>query len=265
MKLGAHSVGIAALKDYHFYSHGGRAERYGQTIDVRHRYAVVFTVEMDPEMIDGAPFAPVVMESARQYLGSGAIAVQVAGIIRRLGSEARAHLDGNYLVVCPLVARDAGLGEIGRMGLLITPAAGPRVRIAAVTTDLPLVPDRPTRDGTVVDFCEACRKCARCCPAKAIPTGRRETIDGALRWKIDAEACFTYWCAVGTDCGVCVRVCPYSHRDNAFHRAVRAGVRRSFLFRRLAVPLDDVFLGVCSPRRAASSDIIPRRKGSIVG
>jgi len=243
LALGAHSAGIAALRDYHFYSHGGRADRYGRVVDVRHPFAVAFTVEMDPEMIDEAPFAPVVMESARQYVKAWAIAVQLAETIRRRGAQARAHIDGNYLVVCPLVARDAGLGEIGRMGLLMTPQAGPRVRIAVVTTDWPLVADRPTRDGTVIDFCRACRKCADACPARAIPRGNRSSVDGALRWRIDAEACFTYWCAAGTDCGVCIKVCPFSHRNNFLHRVIRSGVRKSFLFRRLTVPLDGLFYG----------------------
>lgn len=242
-KLGAFSAGVAGLKDYHFYTHGGRGERYGQEVIPRHTYGVAVTVEMDPEMIDAAPFAPVIMESARQYLRSGAVAVQLAETIRRLGYSARAHIDGNYEVVCPLLARDAGLGEVGRMGLLMTPAAGPRVRVAVVTTDWPLVADRPTRDGTVVDFCRICRKCADHCPARAIPWGDREDVEGPLRWRVDAQACFSYWCAIGTDCGLCVRVCPYSRRDNFFHRAVRAGVKRSFLFRRLAVLLDDVFYG----------------------
>ena len=85
------------------------------------------------------------MESARRYLDSGAIAVQLALFLKGIGYRARAHIDGNYRVVCPLVARDAGLGEIGRMGILMTPALGPRVRIAVVTTDFPLVPDRPAR------------------------------------------------------------------------------------------------------------------------
>jgi ferredoxin len=243
LKLGAHSVGLAALKDYHFYSWGGRAERYGRAIERRHPFAVVITVKMDPEMVDGAPFAPIVMESARQYLKSGEIAVQIAETIRNLGAQARAHIDANYQVVCPLLARDAGLGEIGRMGLLITPDEGPRVRIAVVTTDLALVPDAPTRDGTVIDFCETCRKCADCCPARAIPSGGRETLNGTRRWRIDSESCFSYWCAVGTDCGVCLRVCPYSHRPNILHRAVRSGIRRSLLFRRLAIKLDDIFYG----------------------
>ena len=46
--------------------------------------------------------------------------VQLGYLIRSLAYPARTHIDGNYRVIAPLVARDAGLGEIGRMGLLMT-------------------------------------------------------------------------------------------------------------------------------------------------
>ncbi len=54
------------------------------------------------------------------------------------------RFDAHFRVVCPLVARDAGLGEIGRMGLLMTPELGPRVCIGVVTTDAPLVASPPS-------------------------------------------------------------------------------------------------------------------------
>ncbi len=77
------------------------------------------------------------MESAHQYVEAARTAIQLAAFIRNLGYDARAHIDGNYQVIAPLVARDAGLGEIGRMSLLITPKHGPRVRLAVVTTNMP--------------------------------------------------------------------------------------------------------------------------------
>ena len=42
-----------------------------------------------------------------------------------------------------LIYRKAGLGEYGRLGLLITPEFGPRVRIGKIFTDLPLSHDEP--------------------------------------------------------------------------------------------------------------------------
>lgn len=246
-KLGAVDCGVTPLQDYHVYSIKGRGPGFGQDIDLhgpgRHRFAIAFTVEMDHANLGTAPAGPTLMESAQQYLEAGAIAVQIAAFLRRLGYEAEAHIDANYKVICPLVARDAGLGEIGRMGLLMTPKLGPRVRIAVVTTDLDLVPDCREFDPTVIHFCSICRKCADICPPRAIPTGGPVPVDGVERWRIDQEACFAYWCAVGTDCGQCMKVCPYSHPDSLLHNLVRWGLKRSWFFRHFALRMDDLLYG----------------------
>ena len=247
LKLGGHSVGVARLQDYHKYSVVGRGPEYGKQVVLDHEYAVALTVEMDKHMLDAGPKGSTVMESAQMYVDSGAIAVQLAKFIRNLGYEARAHIDGNYRVVCPLVARDAGLGEIGRMGLLMTPDLGPRVRVAVVTTDLPLIPDERNPEDSVLDFCTRCRKCAACCPPWAISFDDRAEIDGVPRWQINQELCYIYWTHTGTDCGRCVSVCPYSHPDRMVHRFVRWGVRRSALFRRAAITLDALFYGKKPP------------------
>jgi reductive dehalogenase len=242
-KMGAHSHGVTKLHDYHKYSVVGRGDDYGKKVELNHTYAFAFTVEMDKNLMDAAPMAPVVFESSQQYLRSGLIAVQVAEWIRTMGYDARAHIDGNYRVVCPLVARDAGLGEIGRMGLLMTPKLGPRVRIAVVTTDMPLVISNRNADPSVEDFCDVCKKCANTCPSAAIPKDAKREIDGVLRWQIDQEKCYSYWCRVGTDCGKCMRLCPYSHPDNLLHNVVRYGIKHSQLFRKFAVWMDDFVYG----------------------
>jgi reductive dehalogenase len=263
IKLGALDCGVTTVRDHHIYTIKGRGPDYGQDIDLLgtegHRFAVAFTVEMDHDNLGAAPEGPTLMESAQQYLASGAIAVQIAAFIRRLGWKAEAHIDANYKVVCPLVARDAGLGEIGRMGLLMTPKLGPRVRIAVVTTDLPLNVSERVFDPTVLHFCGLCNKCADICPPRAIPAGPAEDVDGVARWQIDQEACFSYWCSVGTDCGQCVKVCPYSHPDNLLHNLVRWGLKRSWMFRHFALRMDDLLYGRrpgCLPPVAW----IPRRK-----
>jgi ferredoxin len=240
---GAHSAGITELKETHVYSTGGRGDRYGEEFRVEHKYAIAFTVEMDYALMRTAPAAPTLVESARQYLQSGTIAVQVAEFIRGLGYPARAHIDANYKVICPLVARDAGLGEIGRMGLLMTPRLGPRCRIAVITTDIPLITTPAEPDKTVIDFCRRCNKCALACPSRSIPLGPEKDIEGSRRWKISSEGCYTYWCHAGTDCGRCMIVCPHSHPDNWFHNFIRYSIRNSFLFRRIAIKMDDLVYG----------------------
>jgi len=249
IKLGACHVGITDLHDYHFYTVGGRDFNYGESISRNHKFAIAFTVEMDYDTMRSAPAGPTVMESAQQYLDSGSIAIQVASFIRNLGHSARAHIDGHYHVVCPLVARDAGLGEIGRMGLLMTPELGPRVRISVVTTDLPLITYEYKVDAAVIDFCKKCKKCAYVCPSHAISFDDRKMINGVKRWQIDSEECFTYWCIAGTDCGRCMIVCPYSHPNNPFHNFIRFGIKHFPVFRKLAIHMDDFFYGKRPPPR----------------
>jgi len=253
IQSGAHSVGITRLKPYHFYTFSGRGKRYGKPVEISHQFAIALTVEMDFDAVASAPLAPTVAESARQYLNSGLIALNIADYIRSLGYSARAHIDGNYLLICPLVARDAGLGEIGRMGLLMTPKLGPRVRIAVVTTELPLVPDTPKFDPSIEEFCRHCKKCAVNCPAGAIPMGEPKDYNGIKRWKINDANCYSYWCTVGTDCAQCMRVCPFSHPNTAFHNLIRMGIRNSSIFRRVALFMDDLIYGKEPPPKAIKS------------
>ncbi len=98
-------------------------------------------------------------------------------------------------------------------------------------------------DITFIDFCIQCKKCADVCPSKAISFEDVQEVDGVKRWQINQELCFNYWSIIGTDCGRCVAVCPYSHPDNALHNFVRAGIRQSALFRKAALKLDDFIYG----------------------
>jgi len=243
LHLGVHSVGVAELKDYHWYTKRGRGEHIGKPVNTTHKFAIAITVEMDSHNIQSAPSSSMVVESSQQYLRSANIALLLSLFLKNLGYDSRAHIDGDYELICPLVARDAGLGEIGRMGLLMTPKLGPRVRVAVVTTSAPLLVDTPSNDPTMIEFCRFCKKCAECCPGKAIPTGDMRDIKGVKRWQINSESCYQYWCISGTDCGRCISVCPFSHPDNILHNTIRHIIRRSRIVARFAYIADDWLYG----------------------
>jgi ferredoxin len=244
LRLGAAEVGVARLDPMFVYSHVGRGpEPYGQPIDLKHRFAIAFTLEMDYECVRHAPDLLITEESATQYLRGANIAVSVARQIRALGYPARAHTsESNYQIMLPPVAQAAGLGELSRMGYLISRRYGGRVRLGAVTTDLPLVPDEPIAFG-VQDFCAICLKCAENCPSSAIPTGAKTTVRGVDKWQLDVVRCLHYWRVAGTDCGLCMRACPYSHPPTTSHRLVRRALRRSAAARPLSVWAENFFYG----------------------
>lgn len=62
----------------------------------------------------------------------------------------------------------AGLGEMGWNALLITPEAGPRVRVVTVLTEAELVPDE-MYSGEQLCNKDKCRVCIKACPMDAIP------------------------------------------------------------------------------------------------
>lgn len=242
--LGAELVGIASLNPAYVYSHVGRGSgKFGEKINLNHKYAVVVAVEMRRPFVRQAPAMPVSVESCRGYVECARIAQLLARYIRALGYPARAHIDANYRVMCVPIAADAGLGELSRMGYLITAKYGPRVRLSVVTTNLTVAADSPVNLG-VRDFCRKCKKCARNCPAQAIPHRNKLTeVRGIRKWEIDREACYRFWRRIGTDCGICMSVCTFSKPASLVHNIVRFLIRRSALARWVAIIGDDIMYG----------------------
>jgi hypothetical protein len=142
-----------------------------------------------------------------------------------------------------LVPTRRGFGyRVERHGYLVTERFGCRVRLAAVFTELELIADSPVDIG-VRDFCDFCRKCATNCPSRSIPDAEPVIVNGSLRWKLNAETCFDYWAKLGTDCNICMRVCPWSHARTFPHRVVRQLCVRNRYSRRLFTEMDDLFYG----------------------
>jgi reductive dehalogenase len=241
--LGAKAVGCTKLNPAYVYSHIGRSPgKWGSHIEMNHSHAIALAVEMSSEMLRHAPDSPTTTETAFKYLEVGKIAMVLARYLNLLGYEARAHVDANYRVMCVPIAADAGLGELGRLGLLITPKWGSRVRLAVVTTDLPLAQDKAVSFG-VQDFCSFCKKCADICPSGSVDKGEKRVYQGVEKWQTRRDTCYRYWRVAGSDCALCVKVCPYSHPLNPMHNLVRWAIKRNHLARRLALWGDDLAYG----------------------
>jgi len=243
LSLGAVAVGAATMRSEYLYTHKGRfPEDYGQQVSLDHPSAVVFLVEMDYQAMQRAPAVEVMRESAYQYYRAAVISKTVTAVLESLGYRAKSHHDAHYDCILPPLAVMAGLGEVGRHNLLIADRYGTRVRIGAVTTDVPMTHDRPRCLG-VEHFCVNCRKCAENCPSRALESGERQKIRGVLKWPTEVERCFAYWRQISSDCGICMSICPFSHRSNLFHNTIRKMIRLNPWIRRLAIPFDDLIFG----------------------
>ena len=211
--LGAKDVGITPMEDEYYYSHRGRhPENYGEKVEENYAYAIAYSVEMDEDMINRAPNFEEVIAVTKGYMDAAVIGIWGSEYIRNLGYEARGHVDGNYLVCAPLIGEAAGLGELGRHGLLVSEEQGSRIRLGVITTNLPLLPDKSRKFG-MDELCDECGICSENCPGKAIPIDK-----SGDRWQIDQEACYGIWRRVGTDCGVCLSSCPVSQEVGRGYR-----------------------------------------------
>jgi len=204
-------------------------------VDIPHKYAIVAVVQHKPSLIDLAPSYFSWASSADVYSRLKLITTQLTDLIRGLGYDAmyRETRGGGEpeLNMVP-IALDAGVGEFCRTGRVLSPEYGNNMRLKAVTTDLPLLPDKPIAFGTH-EFCMACESCAKFCPAGAVPHGAPSdeipnpvhNNPGFRKWWINAEKCIIFWGMnkrKWPSCGGrCIAVCPWNKPMNWFHNSVR--------------------------------------------
>lgn len=117
------------------------------------------------------------------------------------------------------LAAQAGLGWIGRNGMLIDEEIGSYVFIGTLLTSL----ENDIRVATVADRCGACTRCIDACPTDAILPNRT----------VASESCISYWTiehrgelpddahldgnAFG--CDICQEVCPWNEHPTGAHPA----------------------------------------------
>jgi reductive dehalogenase len=238
--LGADLVGVAELNPTWLYSHWGDqnahycgAGQAGEPIDISedYKYVIVVVQEMDYHVVERTP--AIEPDTDLIYAKMGFTTCSLATYISEIGYKAIPST--NELGIDVAFAVDAGLGELGRVGMLMTREFGPRCRIGKVFTNMPLVVDQPIDIGVQV-FCEKCERCAQQCPSGAVMAGERreEPWDqsnnrGMRKWPIQAMKCFDWWVKNGSHCSVCIRVCPWNKPNTWFHRMCKFFAERDIL------------------------------------
>ena len=234
---------------YQQYDQPIRLEDGTRVIPKEMQYVVVLLHEWGKD-VEGTEYAPTLLTEGLSTLAYARMAPtlwMLAEFIRGLGYHAIPAANDTALSI-PL-AVDAGLGQLGRHGLLINPKVGSRCRISKIITDLPLEPAGAVDSG-ITEFCNACLKCVPKCGTGAIPKGDRsfDPLDetnatGVLSWKVDARKCNTFQVRVGTTCSTCVRRCSWTKPPRKIYTIPRFFIR-NFRWRWLNkswVWLDDVF------------------------
>jgi len=248
--LGADMVRIGPLNPAWVYSHVGKGKVSGAVpgtpIDLNHPHAISIAISMDQRLVRCGPVLPNMIGVLRIYQRIALLSATLASYLRMLGYSARAHNLWDYQVLCVPVAIDAGMGELSRSGFIINREMGNAFRLATVTTDLPLAHDRPV-DLRVREFCQECKICADYCPSGAITRRDPQVVRGVRKWVINDQACFHYWHKRGSDCSLCMAVCPWNKELGLSHEAGRRVAVRGKWGARALLVLEKVFYGGFEP------------------
>ena len=167
--------------------------------------AVCLAVEQDYEMTQQTPGLASEWTHDDVYERQGVIAQQLVAHINSLGY--RAQVSGPTIAYGPAMPLfvQAGLGQVGANGIMMSPHFGPWSRLQIIFTDAPVTHDKPIDYG-IHAFCQICQVCTNRCPGRAL---QREKVwyRGAHKNKVTFRRC-NPMIARYSACGVCQKVCP---------------------------------------------------------
>ena len=197
-ELGAELVGVTEISEEALFE--GRS--------VREKYAICIGLSMDQEEMQHVPQPRAAAEVMRVYRAVSRIALRLAKHIAGLGWPAKAYGNPNSTDILHIpLAINAGLGQLGKHGSMISLEHGSNFRLAAVLTDLPMATDQPVDIG-VDDICLQCRRCVVDCPPDAI-FDTKQMVRGERKWYVDFDKCIPYFVKT-YGCAICIEVCPWS-------------------------------------------------------
>lgn len=198
----AGAVGIAPMNPLYVFE--------GYTI--KEPWVIVLALAPDYERLKQLPSDETngvgVTEIGDQYARGTRSSFALANWIRAQGYNATAYPGPSasaLLLIPPAIA--SGLGELGKHGSLINRQFGAGLRLAGVTTDMPLIATKPDRFGAD-DFCASCQICTKSCPPGAI-SENKQMVRGVERWYVNFDKCIPYF-AEAASCGICIAECPWT-------------------------------------------------------
>lgn len=196
-ELGFVEVGITAYD--HLYTFKSKKDY------VKFPQAICLVYPQDYAMTQTIPS----VEGERTQSSTGstqtAAGLKLGDFIRSLGYHAQVIPNGvNPAPAIPMFV-NAGLGQLGACGYLLTPHVGSSCRLMMITTDAKVTHDQPVDYG-IQAFCQVCQVCVNRCPGRAL---MKEKIwwRGVEKNKVAYGRCRPVM-ARYYGCAVCMKVCP---------------------------------------------------------
>jgi len=185
---------------------------------IQYPFTIVFTMEMSDEILETAPGADAKDLNDTAYVKASILTTKLSDFLRKNGYATEiAHPMGG-IVNFSALGQKAGLGYIGKNGLLITPELGPRLKLSAIFVSIANLPVKEDNEHAwIPEYCDKCSKCVKACPHEALI--EKEVCCGGKEVELIKKNCIG--CSQG--CTYCIEACPfeekgYEHVKNKFNK-----------------------------------------------
>ena len=185
---------------------------------IQYPFTIVLTVEMGMDIIETAPGTDAQDLNNTAYVKTAILTTKLSDYLRKNGYATEvAHPEGG-IVNFSALGQKAGLGYMGKSGLLITPELGPRVKVSAIFVSIANLPVKEDNEHEwIPEYCDKCNKCVKACPYEALI--EKETCCGGKEVELIKKNCIG--CSQG--CTYCIEGCPfyqkgYEHVKNKFDK-----------------------------------------------
>ncbi|MAX18289.1 MAG: hypothetical protein CL709_00255 [Chloroflexi bacterium] len=199
LELGYGEVGFTR-NDRHYVYQSRKPEMKGSLPN-----AICLALEQDYRKTQTIPSMEAEDTHFGTYFDQGPLTVALVDYIHSLGYQCQVSgPTWHYGPMIPLFV-EAGLGQLGANGQLLSPHFGSRARLQIIYTDANITQDKPIDYG-IHQFCQECKVCVDRCPGRALMPDK-VWYRGVEKNKLVFKRCRPVM-ARYEGCGICMKVCP---------------------------------------------------------
>lgn len=161
--------------------------------------AIVLTMEMYDKILSTIPGSLAKSFNDELYEDFGNLTYEVSDFLRLNGFETFVAPPNGDIINFSKLGERAGLGYVGKSGLLISPSFGPKEKISAILVNISNLPiNKADNFSWIREYCNYCGKCVKACPHNAL-IKNMDVVD------LDSSSCV----GCSEACTECIKACPF--------------------------------------------------------
>ena len=166
--------------------------------------AILFSYEISQCIHDAGAGIKAQEYNDELYLEFGNLTYKISDYLRLRGFETLVAHPREETIDFSHLAQKAGMGGIGKSGLLISPNKGPNQKISAILVNIKNLPKTKINPYEwIPDYCNYCNSCVKACPNDALVLDKKTKTVSFIE-----DLCIG--CSEG--CTECIKACPFYNK-----------------------------------------------------